>query len=240
MAQFRKSKKVGPFRFTVTKRGLSTSFGGGPLRLSRGADGKVRRTLRVPGVGVYDTKVIGQPPKRRINDDSSSAQLHDASGNAGELPPPGYWNGREWTPSPPPANQRRLTIACGVLAAVLLLVVLANMASCGGDDKPAASTVTKTVTVTAQPTTVTSTVTVPQAAAPAPFFEPPALPAAPPATDYPVSPPARNLPPPPSPNVYYEDCAAARAAGAAPLRRGDPGYSSDLDRDGDGIACESG
>ena len=29
-----------------------------------------------------------------------------------------------------------------------------------------------------------------------------------------------------------------RAAGAAPLHRGDPGYRSGLDRDGDGIACE--
>lgn len=37
---------------------------------------------------------------------------------------------------------------------------------------------------------------------------------------------------------YYPNCAAARAAGAAPLHRGDPGYSSSLDRDGDGIACE--
>lgn len=38
--------------------------------------------------------------------------------------------------------------------------------------------------------------------------------------------------------VYYPNCAAARAAGAAPLRRGDPGYRAGLDRDGDGIACE--
>ncbi len=39
-------------------------------------------------------------------------------------------------------------------------------------------------------------------------------------------------------SVYYKNCDAARAAGAAPLRRGDPGYRSELDRDGDGIACE--
>jgi Excalibur calcium-binding domain len=36
----------------------------------------------------------------------------------------------------------------------------------------------------------------------------------------------------------FRNCAAARAAGAAPLRRGQPGYSSHLDADGDGIACE--
>ena len=29
-----------------------------------------------------------------------------------------------------------------------------------------------------------------------------------------------------------------RAAGAAPLYRGQPGYGSHMDRDGDGVACE--
>jgi len=38
--------------------------------------------------------------------------------------------------------------------------------------------------------------------------------------------------------VYYANCAAARAAGAAPIHRGEPGYRPGLDRDGDGIACE--
>lgn len=39
--------------------------------------------------------------------------------------------------------------------------------------------------------------------------------------------------------VVYGSCAEARAAGAAPLRAGSPGYSRKLDRDGDGVACES-
>ncbi len=39
-------------------------------------------------------------------------------------------------------------------------------------------------------------------------------------------------------DVYYENCTAVEAAGAAPIYRGDPGYSSKLDRDGDGVACE--
>lgn len=38
--------------------------------------------------------------------------------------------------------------------------------------------------------------------------------------------------------VYYANCTEARAAGAAPVRRGDPGYASHLDRDNDGIGCE--
>jgi len=36
----------------------------------------------------------------------------------------------------------------------------------------------------------------------------------------------------------FRNCAAARAAGAAPVRRGQPGYGPHLDRDGDGIGCE--
>jgi hypothetical protein len=38
--------------------------------------------------------------------------------------------------------------------------------------------------------------------------------------------------------VYYRNCDAVRAAGAAPLRMGQPGYRRGLDRDGDGVACE--
>jgi hypothetical protein len=37
---------------------------------------------------------------------------------------------------------------------------------------------------------------------------------------------------------YYPQCAAARAAGVAPLRIGEPGYRPELDADSDGIACE--
>ncbi|MBL4928014.1 excalibur calcium-binding domain-containing protein [Fuscibacter oryzae] len=36
----------------------------------------------------------------------------------------------------------------------------------------------------------------------------------------------------------YRNCAAARAAGAAPVYRGDPGYGAHLDRDNDGVGCE--
>ena len=39
--------------------------------------------------------------------------------------------------------------------------------------------------------------------------------------------------------VYYANCDAARAAGAAPISRGEPGYRSALDRDNDGVACDT-
>lgn len=37
---------------------------------------------------------------------------------------------------------------------------------------------------------------------------------------------------------FWFRCANARAAGTTPIYAGEPGYSSELDADGDGIACE--
>jgi hypothetical protein len=36
----------------------------------------------------------------------------------------------------------------------------------------------------------------------------------------------------------FRNCSEARAAGAAPVHRGEPGYGEHLDRDGDGVGCE--
>lgn len=38
---------------------------------------------------------------------------------------------------------------------------------------------------------------------------------------------------------HWGGCNDARAAGTAPIYAGEPGYSSEMDGDGDGIACES-
>lgn len=43
----------------------------------------------------------------------------------------------------------------------------------------------------------------------------------------------------PDEGTVYSSCAEARAAGKAPLHRGEPGYSPKMDGDGDGVACES-
>ena len=48
--------------------------------------------------------------------------------------------------------------------------------------------------------------------------------------------PAPAVPAPSS--VYYANCAAAKAAGAAPLYAGQPGYRPAMDGDSDGVACE--
>lgn len=78
------------------------------------------------------------------------------------------------------------------------------------------------------------------AAAPAPNTAAPAPAPAPPVREQAPAPgPAPAPAPAPSgAGVSYANCAAARAAGAAPIMRGEPGYSSKLDRDNDGVACE--
>ena len=43
---------------------------------------------------------------------------------------------------------------------------------------------------------------------------------------------------PPNSSVMYANCGEARAAGAAPLQAGSPGWNPKLDRDKDGVACE--
>ena len=67
----------------------------------------------------------------------------------------------------------------------------------------------------------------PARAAPAPTIA-----AAPAAPAPPAPPPVESI------DVYFANCSAARAAGAAPLLRGEPGYREAMDRDKDGIACE--
>jgi len=84
-----------------------------------------------------------------------------------------------------------------------------------------------------------------------------AVPTASPATTSIERPAETTTPPPPVPtpelteatletpttqtdsDVSYASCAAVRAAGAAPLHRGDAGYRAGLDRDDDGVACET-
>lgn len=61
----------------------------------------------------------------------------------------------------------------------------------------------------------------------APVYAAPAVSTTPAATEAPAS-----------SNVYYKNCTEVRAAGAAPIYPGDPGWQSKFDRDNDGIGCE--
>ena len=74
-------------------------------------------------------------------------------------------------------------------------------------------------------------VSVPVAARPTPTTEPAPEPAEVPA-------PKQATPDGQESNVFYQNCSAVRAAGAAPIHIGDPGWDRKFDRDGDGIGCE--
>ena len=71
--------------------------------------------------------------------------------------------------------------------------------------------------------------------------EPVAAPVVEPAPEpEPVAPAPEPEPAPaPAVEVYYKNCDAVRAAGAAPIYAGTPGYASHLDRDKDGIGCDT-
>lgn len=104
----------------------------------------------------------------------------------------------------------------------------------------------------AAPTPTAEAVAAPVATAePAPVVDPVAVPEPEPAPEAdapqdapaPLYAPAEPAPPAPEPapdaSTYYENCSAAKAAGAAPVHLGDPGYGDHLDRDGDGVGCEN-
>ncbi|MEV0114661.1 excalibur calcium-binding domain-containing protein [Streptomyces sp. NPDC050844] len=136
-------------------------------------------------------------------------------------------------PQPPGSSRprRRLPGPWWLWALVgLLLVALVSVATSKGSGTPDPA---PTVTVTEPGPTVTETEDASEPAAtetPTEETEPPEEP------DATIPEPTAESSTPQ--DVYYENCDEARAAGAAPLYAGEPGYSSDLDRDGDGVACE--
>jgi cytoskeletal protein RodZ len=103
-----------------------------------------------------------------------------------------------------------------------------------GQESTTTSVTTASTTDETVPTTAPTTAAPTTAASAASSTEPPTT-AAPPPTE----PPTTAAPTTAAPAaVSYKNCDEARAAGAAPLYQGEPGYSSKLDRDGDGVACE--
>ena len=75
---YRKSVKMGPFRMTASKSGVSYSVGVKGARVTKRANGKVQTTVSVPGTGLRYTSTSGarKPPARR----PAATALHPASG----------------------------------------------------------------------------------------------------------------------------------------------------------------
>ena len=67
--RYRKSVNVGPFRFTASKSGISTSFGGKGARITKMANGRTRTTLSIPGTGVSYVHEVGGKKKAPSNDE---------------------------------------------------------------------------------------------------------------------------------------------------------------------------
>lgn len=59
---FRKSKGFGPFRVTLTKSGISSSFGLKGFRFTSGPRG-VHSTIGIPGTGIYSRTKISDTKK---------------------------------------------------------------------------------------------------------------------------------------------------------------------------------
>gem|GEM_PF-2991387 len=125
------------------------------------------------------------------------------------------------------------------IIAALAIPASLFLTSCGGgeDAKPAPTTTTAIQKLVDAPATTAkpSTTVAPTTTTAAPIVTTSEVPA-PPAAPAPkvTAPPAA----PKAPTVKYSSCADVKKAGAAPLYKGDPGYSISLDRDEDGVACE--
>lgn len=64
--RFRKSRSLGQHgKVNLTKKGVGFSFGIPGLRLSLGPDGRIRRTIGIPGTGLYCIDIIGRLFNRR-------------------------------------------------------------------------------------------------------------------------------------------------------------------------------
>ncbi|WP_258061872.1 GmrSD restriction endonuclease domain-containing protein [Arthrobacter sp. ZGTC412] len=102
------------------------------------------------------------------------------------------------------------------------------LANCSGQPAPTNQQAPASAPAAEPAPPVAAPAPAPAAAAPAPVPVPPAPVAPAPVVPVPAAPAA----------AYYANCAAARAAGAAPLFAGQAGYRSGMDRDSDGVACE--
>jgi hypothetical protein len=63
--RFRKSMKIMPgVRLSLSKGGVSTSFGTTGARMTLGSDGKVRGTVGIPGSGLSNTEVLSSNKRK--------------------------------------------------------------------------------------------------------------------------------------------------------------------------------
>lgn len=151
-----------------------------------------------------------------------------------------------WTRQKAIARRRALIATPIIAAAVACVFGFAALDNAGSEDRfdlddpaPAATTGPPATNKIFNPVASAA-----PTAGPDPTVDPPNLPEPPPVPN-PPDPPQDEPEPEPEPEpeedrgVYYANCTAARRAGAAPIYRGEPGYRRALDRDNDGVACDT-
>lgn len=135
-------------------------------------------------------------------------------------------------------DTKRVWMAAAISGWFCFLVAVGIAAGSGGDsatqspsadDAKQKASATSELIATTTSTSSTST-TAPPPTTSAPTTEAPRV-TSPPTTERAAAAAA-------APSTYYANCTAARSAGVTPIKRGEPGYASHLDRDNDGIACE--
>ncbi|WP_449485939.1 excalibur calcium-binding domain-containing protein [Streptomyces avidinii] len=142
---------------------------------------------------------------------------------------------RRWWARRRLASRVALVLGAGFVALVVWGAVSAPSKTAPGKPPGPSATPGRPASRTPEaPVAPTGPGTATTTSAPAPSRSPsPPLPPPPP-----PPPPTSSEPAQPARPVYFDNCDDARAAGAAPLLRGGPGYRDALDRDGDGVACE--
>lgn len=201
---------------TLATAGCSLGSGDGksnasarPTVKDTGGQGGVAATVNMPVLAGKDLKAATDQVKAA---GFADVAFHDAAGQGRTPIPDATWKVCDQAPAPGPSNpQERVDIGA-----------VPSKDNCSG--QPTASPPPQT---TAAPTTRSAP---PTSAPPTPTQAPPSRPATSRPPQYPTGWPTEF--------VFYRNCAEAKAAGAAPLYRGQPGYSRLLDKDGDGVACE--
>jgi hypothetical protein len=105
----RRSKKVGPFRVNLTKRGLGLSVGVPGARWSVHTTGRSTKTVGVPGTGIYWREQKASPAHAATPRRPAPATAHRKVIARPDLPPPGWradptrrfewrwWTGTAWS-----------------------------------------------------------------------------------------------------------------------------------------------
>jgi hypothetical protein len=90
---YRKSVKMGPFRMTASKSGISYSAGIKGARVTKRANGRVQTTLSVPGTGLRHTSASGRgkrPGGRAATATARPVRLSGRRSSTSPLVPPAW------------------------------------------------------------------------------------------------------------------------------------------------------